>query len=370
MNDNTLSRVIKHIGEVVHHPDLYLRELLILVCMAVLVVFICVVFYALLQVHKREHHSKHRKHRAEPGVQKKAVLNGLTNLIGWRYLPLVFFSTLTLVMLLTTYHYGSGQGFCVSCHEMEQIFNQTLKTSHAEADCNSCHQRPGISGILEQNIEYAEMIAQHYGIMGKVTSVSVPNQACMGCHGGVYERTIISGAIRVEHKQPQDAGYSCTQCHFEEGLFHADVVHLEKTSMNRCMNCHDGGKASALCSTCHVRKSFSTVRKNFNRYSKAKTGEMTSCRACHEVKKCLNCHEIQLPHESAWKDGGHAYNSFISPAICFECHAEKNCLKCHEKINAHGKDWRKKHGKESKKSGDPCMQCHDYERFCMLCHDE
>lgn len=370
MSDNTFARVIKHIGEVIRHPDLYLRELLILVCIAVLVIFIGVVIYALLQVRRREHDGKHRKHRAESDIKKNAVIDGLIRLIRWQYLPVVFFSIFSLVLFLMAYHYGSGQGFCESCHEMRQVFDRAANTSHAKADCNSCHQRPGITGTLEQNIEYAEMIAQHYGIFGKVTSSFVSNRACLECHKDVCERTIISGAIRVEHQQSQDAGYACTQCHFEKDLFHTDVVRLEKTNMSRCMNCHGGEKAPALCATCHVRKSFSTVHKNLDRYAKAKAGETANCKACHEVKKCLNCHDIQLPHESAWKDGGHAYNSFISPAICFECHTEKNCLRCHEKINAHGKDWRKKHGKESKKAGDPCMQCHDYERFCMLCHDE
>jgi nitrate/TMAO reductase-like tetraheme cytochrome c subunit len=363
MNGSSFARMVEHLGEIVRHPHLYPVEVLILVCLVVIAIFIAIISYVLLQMR----FSKGRVEIKRPRINS---IEELSRAVKWRYAAIAVLLSLSIGSIASAFYFDSSPNFCTGCHEMRRAFDRSLKSAHGKVGCVSCHQEPGTAGIFVQKLEYVEMMAERYKIIGKVSSVSITNQVCLRCHSSINDRTLVSGAIRVEHVHPQDAGYKCTDCHFEKGLFHTDISGLEKSKMSRCMNCHDGAKAPTACKTCHVRKDIGTAHVDLSEYAKAEVSESAACKTCHAIKKCLGCHEIQLPHQEAWVDGGHAYNSFVSRALCFECHVEKNCLKCHEKLNVHGKDWRKKHGAESKKTGDNCAQCHQYERFCMLCHDE
>jgi hypothetical protein len=363
MSDTTFSRSLKNIEEIIYQPDLHTRELLLLVCFAVVLIFIIVVVVALVQVRFRKNKqlqifSKH----LDKEQQSKAIKR--------RYLVIVALTILVFVSAGTAVVYESKPGFCKSCHAMERA-NAGLGVSiHKNISCGSCHQEPGILGSLSQRLEYAEMLAEYLGLFGKVSSSSVSNRACIRCHDAVSDKIITKGALRVEHKNLLKAGGNCLDCHNEPRLFHSEINRLVDSDMTRCMSCHDNKKASADCRTCHVQKTASKPKTVNDRFSKAEVAESATCRSCHEVKKCLGCHDIQLPHQEAWIGGGHAYNSIISKELCFECHEEEDCLTCHKVLNPHGKDWRKSHGVESKVSIDPCAECHNYERFCMLCHDE
>lgn len=276
---------------------------------------------------------------------------------------------------------------CASCHKKSPEREALQKTAHKRVACSSCHAPTGAFGVIRKDLDYGRWVFR-YASAQKVPrklSTRLDKAACLRCHSAVESGTVTNGGIRVRHSDFLEEGAKCSDCH-------NDVAHPGVTarhtvpSMDKCLPCHDGTKASSECSTCHVKDV--AQGPNPAAFGKIKvSGQWNSCYKCHDEKPCLRCHGVTMPHPPGWSDkagggrGTHARDGFKQREVCFRCHFEKGKplvasaegCKCHGLLGKMhgGKAWIREHGLQAtgKKAGAnaACFNCHTQE-LCDMCH--
>jgi hypothetical protein len=334
-----------------------MREIPVLVGLAILIVFIFLILIAIIFVRPSNKKLKPIEEKELRRSVRKSYVIGLV-------LGVVAIGSLGLVM-----EYASRPGFCAGCHEMLPAYKASLTTTHKSADCLSCHQEPGISGVFIEKLQLLEMVFAKTKVVGDVTSAQITNEACLRCHKGISNSVEQIGGIRIKHKEPLEAGYSCTDCHFAKKMFHVDKSKLDKFGMSRCVSCHNEKKASAACTVCHALGNGVTPSIVRSNYPTVHIPDPINCKACHTASTCTSCHSIRVPHPADWKSGGHALQAFVGKKLCWECHDQVSCKKCHPSVFPHGEDWVKEHGPALKAKAEPCSNCHKVD-FCLMCHTD
>ncbi len=357
MNNFSLRALINHIHAVIRQPELYMREIPILIGLAILMVFIILVFIAILFM-------RPGAKKAEP-IEKEKLAPKLKKL----YIAIGVFGTLTVISIGFFSVYTARPDFCLSCHEMKDAY-KISPVVHKNVGCLSCHQGPGLIAAFTEKLELLEMGISKSGVVGDIISAQVSNEACLTCHSDILKATVVHGTIRIKHKEPLEAGYRCTECHFSKGLFHIEKRKLDDFGMSRCVDCHNQKKASADCGVCHTSRGGSAVALSRDDYPRVNLPDKIACNKCHLPSTCLDCHKIQTPHPENWKGGGHALRGFVERKVCLECHDEAYCEKCHSDESPHGDGWVKGHGQTSKVSLAWCTSCHKTTDFCLNCHED
>jgi hypothetical protein len=194
-----------------------------------------------------------------------------------------------------------------------------------------------------------------------------PDKACLNCHKSVRKKTS-SKKVRMSHLEVIEGGLHCYECHPAVGH---QTTTPTASKMEKCLPCHQEGKASAACPTCHPIDIAYQPRLELENYRLAHFTEDFTCRGCHskEVDQlCFSCHLIEMPHPAGWGEGKHAKPAFRNKIICYRCHA--GCRKCHEKLQAgpnpwyHGANWLEEHRYFQ---AQECEGCHR-PNLCRLCH--
>lgn len=357
MKELSISEFINRILKVIHQPELHMREIPILIGIAILLMFIMLVLIAVIFVRPGGNQSK-------PTDQKQTIRS-----VRKRFIVLLAAGAFMIISSGIFMIYSSKPQFCAGCHEMRPAYNLSPKTSHKNIGCLSCHQEPGLTGIFIEKWQLAEMLTAKIGMAGDVMSGRVADESCLRCHEDITKAVKTVGSIRIKHKEPVQAGYKCTDCHFSKKTFHAAKRKLDKFGMSRCVDCHNQKKASAECGVCHIQGN--SVTKNVNRtdYPMVNLPDTVFCNNCHSKKLCLKCHTSQMPHDGEWKSAGHAMDAFISKDVCWQCHRQFDCRKCHTRTSPHIEGWVKNHGLASKSSPSSCSSCHEMEVFCLTCHN-
>jgi nitrate/TMAO reductase-like tetraheme cytochrome c subunit len=194
-----------------------------------------------------------------------------------------------------TYDYVQHDNdFCMSCHLMEQPYEQFGQSAHRGLGCKACHQPTLIARTqmaLTQVVENPEDISVH---------AEVPNERCAGCHieGNPEEWRLIANSVghRV-HMESSDSvlqGLQCVECH--------------STSV------HEFSPVDRTCaqSQCHVD---STIQ----------LGGMSDltihCAACHSFVAPIAAAAIADAEETGAMAQG-AVDAAILPdrEQCFSCH--------------------------------------------------
>jgi hypothetical protein len=173
----------------------------------------------------------------------------------------------------------------------------------------------------------------------------------------------------------------------------------DRTRMQFCMRCHNGGNgkmdAPRDCRTCHTSdyklKPMNHLISGFlpkplsggtksSKHGKGAKLDKEYCLSCHTEKKCFGCHgSVAMPHPTKnWVDGKnlHAVLNKEKPRTCVLCHSQPGCTTCHHrdwKIAAQ-QWWNKNNPATSKhieivRSEGPaaCVGCHT-PIFCWNCH--
>ena len=357
MKQLDFNELIKHITAVIKQPELHMREIPILIGLGILAVFIFLILIAIIFVRPSKNKLKPLEAKELRRRVRKSYIVGLV-------LGVVAIGSLGVVM-----EFASRPEFCAGCHEMKQAYKASHASMHKNADCLSCHQEPGISGVFIEKFQLIEMVFAKSKVVGDVTSAQVTNEACLRCHKRILGSVEQVSTIRIKHKEPLEAGYSCTDCHFAKRMFHIDKRKLDKLGMSRCVDCHNQKKASAECPVCHTQGSGITPSIARSHYPPVHIPDSINCKVCHTASTCTACHAIRVPHPADWANGGHGLQAFVGKKLCWECHDQKSCKKCHPSVFPHGEDWVKEHGPALKARAEPCADCHKVE-FCMMCHTD
>jgi len=267
----------------------------------------------------------------------------------------------------------SSSLFCTACHYGQAV---ALKGSeHNSIRCNTCHQRDDIFDVLAWRVKVVGMVArQATFIYGKPVIANIPRDNCVRCHENVLIEVVRRNAIKVSHKEINDAKYRCTSCH--STVAHPDTaINPKFPTMDKCTGCHNGQRVSSSCGVCHM--------KEVDERKRVKTtwsmthgpewkrlhgmGELNSCAVCHGTEYCLKCHNTALPHPDFWVRL-HPRDAKAEVEGCYQCHHKNYCMNCHGVEMPHVEGFLKRHADDVNKKGKKlCVRCH-LETGCDRCH--
>lgn len=248
---------------------------------------------------------------------------------------IVVFVALVLALVIPVY--STLQPSYYSRYPQLKVRMDNWRTStHARIPCSGCHVNPGIAGLAAFAVRaipafYSQLI---YG-PGPTNLLQVPGRAaCQKCHTG-YRQVSASGDLLIPHRAHVEVlKVNCPVCH--KNLVHSlNTQGFNSPEMTTCLSeCHDGKKATTVCSKCHTRKN--------------------------------------VPDSHRRKDWLLVHNTMVGTIDCGQCHAWSPdfCKQCHsQRPKSHAANWKYDHQFRVKQLGDKgCMTCHD-RTFCQQCHD-
>ena len=283
-------------------------------------------------------------------------------------LALVLVGAASLSIYRTYDYVQHDNQFCMSCHIMEQPFEQFARSAHRDLSCKACHQPTFFDRsqmALTQVIEQPDSIAVH---------AEVPNERCAECHiEGDPERwrhikNTVGHRVHLESDEADLEGLQCVECH-------STSVHEFAPTRRTCgqAGCHDDvrvelgdmGNVTVHCVVCH---DFTAPAADADTVADELRPQREECLSCHRMRErvaipenephganCATCHDPHTQTEPAQalatctESGCHAspdtLSSFHHQAEgvrlerCTQCHTphefrarEENCLECHADI--------------------------------------
>lgn len=300
----------------------------------------------------------------------------------------LFMLLFIVLLVFTANYYTERDKSCMNCHA-EQLEKRALEqSSHAGLKCVTCHRPPGISGYLQQKIDFLRMVGVYTRLENKesiiVRAGSVGNDVCLRCHSSVLEEAVEAGNLLVSHVEINQANLPCVDCHSQTA--HPGITKpVRKVEMTDCARCHDGQKADNKCSTCHPLNEEGIDVADVHELPKVSLTIQYDCYGeCHDEKKeCLVCHGVSMPHPDGWVNGPYSlhirYAGFTGKQLCWRCHYPKNegkylkpdpefCGRCHP-INFHGRDEDVFYAHQRFTRAQCTGLCHNF-NFCHMCHGE
>jgi len=263
--------------------------------------------------------------------------------------------------------------FCATCHRSQAEALES--TPHKITRCNSCHQRNDIFDIVSWRVKVLGMVARQATFSYKQPVIAnVSRGSCIRCHQNILTEVTKRNAIKVSHKEIDDASFKCAECH--NTVAHPGAVTSPKfPEMDKCATCHNDQQASVSCGVCHmkevdkrkrVRTSWSVTHgPEWKRLHGM--GNLDTCRSCHDGDDCLRCHNTALPHPDFWAKL-HSRHAKADLDGCYQCHHKAYCLSCHGTVMPHAEDFLKRHGRDVKDNGkELCQKCH-LDSGCDNCH--
>ena len=293
----------------------------------------------------------------------------------WVGLSIAFVVVLTNILFTV----APSPALCSGCHEMRDEYKSWRRSTHQDVPCHRCHQKPGALGQGAQRLRLLSMVfAKVTGVYQRPIMARVPNNICLSCHMKEIQRTVEKvGQVRMSHKEPLEAGWSCGMCH--NSVVHKQAVPVKNiASMDKCITCHVEEGASTNCLYCHVEtpklasSSGAPLRiahgKNWERTHPLLGSEM--CPVCHSRSYCSRCHGVkEMPHPEEWL-ATHGPIAVTDMKKCYQCHHEAFCVQCHQAQMPHPEDWLQIHSSDKGAEEEiPCLQCH-MRRGCTECHDQ
>jgi hypothetical protein len=277
---------------------------------------------------------------------------------------------------------------CVSCHP--DTTHSTVKNGddpHADVACVDCHEGGGAFARISVNVvtrvEHV-VLAQTNRKAASAFGKPIASDGCLACHRGELKGTYYDATLRVNvaHADPIAAGAECMDCHKAT----SGVVGTANVGMSSCLRCHDGKRAKADCSVCHVGDPSLAIRPTVapNEVASVQVPN-PDCSSCHkDMTKCNACHGIAMPHTQEFERYGHARAAVLDLwnndlRVCRGCHfpGHNDCQQsgCHVgTFPSHGPDWRTMHASSWSQSSIRCS-CHDWNQydhagmnFCQICH--
>jgi hypothetical protein len=260
--------------------------------------------------------------------------------------------------------------FCPRCHVLEPAAASAAATPHRVARCIDCHRSPGLLGSLDLRLRMIDDLVANPTAEKIDKPAVVTEKGCRQCHKKELRDTLTVGVIRVRHS---DFGktVACAACHGRVGHSAEPTTPRPALRMAVCVKCHDGEHAPRECALCHLSDvAFTNEPATFG---KIDLPAPTTCRGCHDLTGCTECHGVEMPHPENWSDPKvHAkLGAFDGSKTCDLCH-ESGCSPCHSQAlhTNHGSDWKTVHATVKSSSG--CLGCHSEAKvgpdMCKLCH--
>jgi hypothetical protein len=366
MLDKQLRDLLEHTIYILQHPQASPRETVLLAGMAVVLLLAILSFFSLFFIGKPK--SAEEGEEAAKRVPRRMSIATDLVILGGAFLIAV------VVTLGVFAHVSRQPSYCRSCHEMSRDHRSWERSTHRSVECANCHQDPGAFGYVLFKVRQLDMVLARLSRgYEKPITANVSNASCLQCHRrGIRDSLVVSG-LRVRHRDILAAGYKCVQCHNTAGHGGA-VVRPIRPSMDQCSACHNGKRASAACSGCHVVDIGRSVSaQSGNNYPAVRLGKTTTCRGCHSVASCNKCHGLELPHPTDWLSGlTHAPAGAFErrEQLCSKCHSDIYCNQCH-KLPGHGLNWKAEHGVGGPYKQEGCLGCHvRVANLCGICHKQ
>ena len=209
---------------------------------------------------------------------------------------------------------------------------------------------------------------------GMSKQVHVPSKAACtrsGCHDLSSLGTTF-GNVKMNHaRHVQMRGLTCIDCHGT--ISHARQGESGAVSMASCFMCHNGAAAPNRCSLCHVTVPNGSSHppdyiQDHGRFALLNEAE---CLRCHHDKKafCDACHAKPTPaHYSGTWRYTHGATASADRSACLGCHDyERFCVQCHQVD--HPSDWLSSHGQAATEAPKSCLVCHP-RSMCTQCHEQ
>ncbi|MDY0087759.1 MAG: NapC/NirT family cytochrome c [Coriobacteriia bacterium] len=285
-----------------------------------------------------------------------------------------------------------------------------LGTCHEISYCYECHNKlnpvPSSHAAADWLRRPAAELGEH------AVSANKEITACEVCHGeGGANAAFCKACHKLEMPHPQDfkdfhaaTGRSnpavcsnchtykelCSDCHHEGAVDGKPWLSIHAATVNEKggAGCFEACHEKKFCVDCHTARAvLPTTHKAADWTRRAKIDDPAkhpaayndlpeNCTYCHgeggvEAKFCANCHKIEMPHPSDFKDT-HA-KSFkdgaLSKPVCANCHSQFFCDRCHHEGATGKADWtRVEHpGVVREKGAESCFECHD-PTICSRCH--
>lgn len=250
--------------------------------------------------------------------------------------------------------YKQQQKTCIECHSKEVKEYSRRKTVHAPVaseNCESCHRRHGVVGLLRLTSEDPQLcLSCHEGPGGEATETPAPAAA----------RKTRGGGPVMAH--PPGENLECGTCHDPHGSSQPHLLRAEDPEM--CFTCHASAdheglsghrKAGVGCLTCH------------DPHGEGKTGTLRS--SADEL--CVSCHDGSTGAERQGHGGGAP-----GAGTCLSCHGP-HASKTEGLLlaNVHG---------AMTEGGESCATCHaqaggpeqpwtltaEGAELCVTCHED
>lgn len=355
------NRITNTIKDPLAHP----RETVLIIGILVVIFLILITLLLMVFVFKQEIERK-PPHKRESDKELRARSRKI-------YLVL---ASIIIVLFVFSMIATSQSSFCSSCHVIKKNYQSWEKSSHKKAGCLSCHAEPGVFGYLLARLRGFSNLSAFVNESYRLPLRSiVKNSSCLMCHQPRLSKTISTRGIKVSHKEINQAGFLCIECHPRTGHNAKVAINM----MDKCITCHNAQHASSECVVCHPIDIAYDPSLTFDDFPKIQLGEPGGCRGCHSPaleKKCLACHGIEMPHTGAFIGGGHARLGFVNKTLCYRCHDRKMCVRCHLGVDGHTGDWRGSHGsgwitEHQDRQASQCLggPCHG-PNICDLCHSK
>lgn len=154
-----------------------------------------------------------------------------------------------LILVVGAVEYTSRTQFCSSCHEMKAAYTGWEKGIHGvrwendkrkEIHCYGCHTDKGLVATVKTKLNGLKEVYIHFTQevdMDKVQT-SVPDRRCLECHkDDVQENQQNPDKQHIVdfHKQHQNLGFTCMDCH--RGVGHSQQ-RFDGFTKESCKTCH------------------------------------------------------------------------------------------------------------------------------------
>jgi hypothetical protein len=126
--------------------------------------------------------------------------------------------------------------------------------------------------------------------------------------------------------------------------------------METCLGCHDGKKATAECSACHLTAPSGKLQLSF----------------VSGLLRPIQGNPLGLDHGPRY-EFTHGNRASLDSETCFQCHQHNECQQCHDSLQkplaVHPNDYITLHPVQARMDSARCESCHRYQSFCAACHE-
>jgi hypothetical protein len=249
---------------------------------------------------------------------------------------------------------------------------QTIPLSFSHKDhlaqklsCDFCHENaPDSTSSADNNIPTEETCTTCHEIdrsqPTKQVAAGEPDAKCDSCHPGwdgqgQPPRVIVPAPnLKFNHKAHVDRKVRCQECHGDLAAEGVDLATREQLPhMPLCLTCHDGKKAQAKCTTCHLGVEGGMVKTEYDEGKLIPTGVLRG-----------DAHDLRFRTDHAKVGADEKY--------CVNCHKKDFCVSCHDGVQKpldfHGNDYITLHPIDARRNTPDCTSCHRLQSFCTGCH--